>query len=132
MQQASAVAFRRRDDQFEFCLITSISSGRWGFPKGIVDPGETPEETALKEALEEAGLHGTIVGPTVGFYRYEKWNMTLEVEVLLMEVSGEDDAWEEAHLRQRCWVASDEVLRLLDRARLRRIFERALAILAED
>ena len=53
LEQASAIPYRLRDGQPEFCLITSISTGKWGFPKGIVDPGETPEETAIKEALPE-------------------------------------------------------------------------------
>jgi 8-oxo-dGTP pyrophosphatase MutT (NUDIX family) len=28
-------------------------------PKGIVDPGEKPEETAMREVREETGVHGT-------------------------------------------------------------------------
>jgi 8-oxo-dGTP pyrophosphatase MutT (NUDIX family) len=29
---------------------------RWDLPKGIAEPGETPRETAVREAWEEAGL----------------------------------------------------------------------------
>ena len=57
---------RCRNGQYEFCLITSLRKGRWGFPKGITDPGETHVETALKEADEEAGLRGRIVGDSLG------------------------------------------------------------------
>ena len=42
--QAAALPFRFRNGQLELCLITSISKGRWGIPKGIIDPGETPEQ----------------------------------------------------------------------------------------
>lgn len=31
-------------------------AGQWAFPGGRVDPGETPEETALREMEEEIGL----------------------------------------------------------------------------
>ena len=44
--QAGAVPFRRRGDRLEFCLITSMGTGRWEFTKGIIDPGETLSVTA--------------------------------------------------------------------------------------
>ncbi len=31
---------------------------RWDLPKGMVDPGEIPEETALREVKEECGIGG--------------------------------------------------------------------------
>ena len=52
--QASVIPFQRRNGQIEFCLITTRKRN-WIFPKGIIDPGETMEQTAAKEALEEAG-----------------------------------------------------------------------------
>jgi 8-oxo-dGTP pyrophosphatase MutT (NUDIX family) len=30
--------------------------GRWPFPAGRIDPGETPMETALRETWEEIGI----------------------------------------------------------------------------
>ncbi len=36
-------------------------TGTWALPKGNVDPGETPAETAVREVLEETGVHGTLV-----------------------------------------------------------------------
>ena len=35
----------------------------WGLPKGKADRGETPEETAVREVLEETGQHCRIVAP---------------------------------------------------------------------
>ncbi len=35
----------------------------WSFPKGKADDGETPAETAVREILEETGLHCRIVAP---------------------------------------------------------------------
>ena len=35
--------------------------GVWALPKGNLDPGEKPEETALREIWEETGVRGTLV-----------------------------------------------------------------------
>src|SRR5207247_418978 len=51
--QAAAIPFRRVDGQLAICLIRKLTLP-WGIPKGRVEPGETPEQTALREALEEA------------------------------------------------------------------------------
>ena len=38
----------------EICLV---SDGKhWGFPKGIVEPGERPQDAALREIAEETGI----------------------------------------------------------------------------
>jgi 8-oxo-dGTP pyrophosphatase MutT (NUDIX family) len=34
--------------------------GTWALPKGLVDPGEKPAETALREGFEETGVHGRL------------------------------------------------------------------------
>jgi 8-oxo-dGTP pyrophosphatase MutT (NUDIX family) len=35
--------------------------GVWALPKGNIDPGEKPEETAVREVFEETGVHGHLV-----------------------------------------------------------------------
>lgn len=35
----------------------------WGLPKGKLDRGETPEEAAIREVLEETGHHCRLIGP---------------------------------------------------------------------
>ena len=35
--------------------------GVWALPKGNLDPGETPAETALREVWEETGVRGKLV-----------------------------------------------------------------------
>src|SRR4051812_25403071 len=36
--------------------------GLWALPKGLVDPGERPEDTALREVWEETGVRGRSEG----------------------------------------------------------------------
>ncbi len=35
----------------------------WTFPKGLVEPGERPERTALREVFEETGYEAEILAP---------------------------------------------------------------------
>lgn len=37
-------------------LLICDSYGKWGFPKGHVEPGEAPEVAAVREVAEETGL----------------------------------------------------------------------------
>ncbi len=114
-QQSCAVPFRLHDGVPQYCLITSIRRRRWGFPKGLIDPGDTIEEAALKEALEEAGLRGRIVGDRLGAFRYKKWGMVLNVAVVLMRVDACEETWLEADVRQRKWMTQAEALEKLER-----------------
>ncbi|HEV8658617.1 MAG TPA: NUDIX hydrolase [Thermoanaerobaculia bacterium] len=42
-------------------LIATRGRTRWGLPKGAVGQGETSEQAALREVLEETGLQAEIV-----------------------------------------------------------------------
>jgi phosphohistidine phosphatase len=114
--QAGCVPCRFRKGQLEICMITT-RKGRWGFPKGIIDPGETPEETALKESVEEAGLIGKIQGKSIGSYRYRKWGVELVCTMFIMKVTMIEDSWDEAW-RQREWFSPDAAREIIDREEL--------------
>ena len=40
---------------FAFCIVRH-AAGHWAFPKGHSEPGETEQETALRELHEETGI----------------------------------------------------------------------------
>jgi 8-oxo-dGTP pyrophosphatase MutT (NUDIX family) len=125
IRQACALPYRWRGGEPEFCLITS-RSGVWSFPKGIIEPGDTPHETALKESLEEAGLHGVLETDSLGQFEYGKWGCDLVVDVFLMRVTAADDHWPEAAWRRRIWCPAAEAHRRLGRKALREFLSAAL------
>ncbi len=43
-------------------LVERADNGRWAPVSGVVDPGEHPEQTVVREALEEAGVTCEVVG----------------------------------------------------------------------
>jgi len=46
-------------------LLVFLRRGFWDLPKGKIDPGETPEQAALREVQEETGLKNATLGPFV-------------------------------------------------------------------
>lgn len=124
--QACAVPFRQRERRLEFCLITS-SGGHWLFPKGFIDPGDDPADAAVREAYEEAGLRGRIVGQPLGFYQTAKNGERVKVLALLMHVRRSESRWPEDGTRRRCWVTEDEARSLLDNPRLAKLLKAAAA-----
>ena len=60
-RSCGAVVFRKINDDYRYLLIRNRRSSNWSFPKGHVEAGETLEETAIREVLEETGLHIDII-----------------------------------------------------------------------
>ncbi|MBQ9993741.1 MAG: NUDIX domain-containing protein, partial [Clostridia bacterium] len=55
-KSCGAVIFRKRSGNLEFLLVKNKKGGNWGFPKGHIEMGETEQDTAKREVLEETGL----------------------------------------------------------------------------
>lgn len=68
---AGGVVYRKRDGQLEIQLIED-RFGKMTIAKGKQEPGETIEQTALREIDEETGIVGELIDPImVGGYEYE-------------------------------------------------------------
>jgi len=60
MCQLGIVPYTFIDRRLHLLLITSSSGSRWIFPKGRQEPDMSPHEVAVMEAVEEAGVLGTL------------------------------------------------------------------------
>ena len=108
---AGGVVFRRGADGIEVALgegrdrLTGETTVR--LPKGKPDPGETLEETALREVTEETGLAGRIVGelPRVE-YVYTQRGKPVEktVHFFLMELAAEGAGQPDGELGRVFWA----------------------------
>lgn len=58
---AGGAVLSRDGNRAYVALIATRRGARWGLPKGTVDPGETPEQTARREVREETGLRAEIL-----------------------------------------------------------------------
>ncbi|MER3444250.1 MAG: DNA mismatch repair protein MutT [Meiothermus sp.] len=92
-------------------LLIRDRMGYWVFPKGHVDDGETPEQTALREVLEETGIEGKVLGelpPT----RYTN-NKGIEREIRWFLMKGQGHVRLEPGLTGAGFFELEEARRLL-------------------
>jgi 8-oxo-dGTP pyrophosphatase MutT (NUDIX family) len=68
---AGVVLVRRMRGRWWFAAVRPRGKrvGTWALPKGIVDAGEAPAETALREGYEETGVRARL-GEKLGDVRY--------------------------------------------------------------
>lgn len=129
---AGGVAFRRQEDTIEIALISVGEKGRWQLPKGLVGHDETPEEAALREVREEAGIETELLQQinTVEYWyygqrrgaqiRYHKF-----VHFYLMRFVAGDVADHDQEVNEARWVPIDQAQTLLAFAGERKVVAQA-------
>ena len=112
--------------------------GVWALPKGNLDPGEKPEETALREVWEETGVRGRLVeklGDVKYTYTRRDGTRVFKIVSFYLLTAGRGRLGE-IEERMRIEVAEARWLPLADAPRLlayggeRQMAQKALARLA--
>ena len=62
-ESSGGVVLRGKPGELEVVLVGRIEQGSWALPKGTPMPGESREQTAIRETREETGLDVTIIEP---------------------------------------------------------------------
>jgi 8-oxo-dGTP pyrophosphatase MutT (NUDIX family) len=114
---SGGVVVRPNRDDYQVCLI---NDGRyWGLPKGNVEPGESPQQTALREIAEETGLRIeslSVIGelpPSEYVYRRRDSGRLIFKRVHHYLVSAPPNAElhpDPAEIAEAEWVSFDEAL----------------------
>jgi len=100
------------EQRMKVLMITSPSGPGLLFPKGGWETDETAEEAACREALEEAGVRGEIMGK-LGSWKFKSKSSRDEfspegfcsADMYAMYVTEELNSWPEQNVRQRQWLA---------------------------
>ncbi|MFB8796026.1 MAG: NUDIX hydrolase [Microcoleus sp.] len=121
VEQSGVIPYRIQNGKIEVMLITSSGGKRWVIPKGLIEPEMTPEDSAAKEAWEEAGLLGQVFPDLMGTYEYYKSGYTCQVEVFLLQVETVVENWPEAYKRKRQWVSIPKAIKRVDEPDLKLI-----------
>lgn len=91
-RSAGAVVFRDGSGGREYLLL--LNAGRWDFPKGGVEKGESELQTVMREVKEETGLKSLEIVSGFRqvieyFYRRESKNVHKQVVYLLARTSDD-------------------------------------------
>jgi 8-oxo-dGTP diphosphatase len=79
--------------------------GKWEFPGGKIEPGETPSVALVRELQEELGIL-TEVGHALSVVRYDYEEFSIELHPFVVTIlSGEMIAMEHEEIR---WITLDE------------------------
>jgi ADP-ribose pyrophosphatase YjhB (NUDIX family) len=106
----------------------------WSLPKGHLEAGETPEDAAVREVLEETGIHGSIVASlgTIDFwFMAENQRIHKTVHHYLLDAHDLVLSDADAEVAEVAWVPLDEVAGRLRYADERRLLDRVHAALAD-
>ena len=111
VSQAGAIVFRTDGGSVRILLVRSRKSpGVWVFPKGHLEAGESHMDAALREAEEEAGILGTVVGLVGRTLKFQSGDESVAVRYYLVHLTA-DAASPEG--REKAWLSPDEALERL-------------------
>ncbi|MBQ3009520.1 MAG: NUDIX domain-containing protein [Oscillospiraceae bacterium] len=104
-KSCGAVVFRKGEKETQILLIKHMNGGHWAFPKGHMEKGETEEETALREILEETGLAVTLDTNYRKVVTYSPRRDVVKDVVYFVAVAQSDKAVaQEGEISQVKWV----------------------------
>ncbi|KWV40206.1 DNA mismatch repair protein MutT [Rhizobium altiplani] len=122
MEQAGAICYRTSENSaIEVLLVASRRNGSWGIPKGCIEAGETPSVAAAREAMEEAGVRGTVSTETLGsfFYRKAGDDLSYHIKVHLLEVTETLSDFPEKQTRRLKWALLETAAKEVSHPKLR-------------
>ncbi|MCC6175896.1 MAG: NUDIX hydrolase [Chloroflexi bacterium] len=127
---AGGVAYRRGPTGIEVALVGRRDPERWVLPKGTPAPGETREQTAVREVSEESGLEVRLICPLLDI---DYWFVLhgarhfKTVHFYLMEAIGGDVSLHDYEYDVAAWFHIEEAARKLSFANERDVLARASA-----
>lgn len=133
---SGGVAFKSEGGIIQVALICVGEKRRWQLPKGIIDRGESPEDAALREVREEAGIETELlklidkveywyVAPSKeGKVRYHKF-----VYFHLMRFKSGDVSQHDHEVIEARWFPMEEALERIAFKSEREIIEKAKVLI---
>lgn len=133
---AGGVVYRVIKDRVEVVLCGRENPERWSLAKGTPDPGETLEETALREVREETGLEVKIQEPvkSIDYWfadRDSDVRFHKTVHFYLMEATGGDTEQHDPEFDVVRWFPYDQALKSLTYANEAEVLKQALELISK-
>ena len=126
------------NDKGQVLLTKHSQNHHWSFPKGLIDPGQTSEQAALREVKEEGGVEAEIVDK-IGYNKYvytlngglpagrQEKIFKVVTYFLMKYISGDpqDHDWE---VEEAGWYEPQEALKQLTFPQDKALLKKALEI----
>jgi 8-oxo-dGTP pyrophosphatase MutT (NUDIX family) len=133
---AGGVIYRKIDSSVEVALTSRQQGQVWCLPKGLVDRGESLEQTAVREVREETGLEGRVIGKIgqINYWYYsreEQVRIFKTVHFYLLECLGGNPEEHDFEVDEVRWFPLEEAGRVLSYKSERETVEKAGVMLAE-
>ncbi|MCS7287233.1 MAG: NUDIX domain-containing protein [Anaerolineae bacterium] len=122
IREAGAIVFWGKN-----VVLRKNKNGHWLFPKGHIEEGERPEETAVREVSEELGLRVELkrkVGEVHYFYDGKEY----QVEIFLAHVLEPTVEWESHAEHDAFLLTPEEALKRLSFKEYSALLEKALEV----
>ena len=127
LTHAGCIVFRTDKKKKRYLIITSKKHKHWVLPKGHIEPDQdaTPQDTALRELGEEAGLTGEIVH-SLPRKIYMKDEERVAIQYFIVRMTGKTTPIEKRTLR---WVDGKEAMETLSFDDTKQAFQEALDVM---
>lgn len=136
-KQFSAGGIVVRDDNGSLeVLLIKDRFGRWTWPKGHIEKGESSEEAAVREITEETGLKDIQVLEKVGEQEYSftlgNRGISKKVDVFLLKARGDEELEvQTAEIDKAVWFTAAEAIETIGYEGSKAILEKAISVFGE-
>ena len=136
LESAGGIVHRDGQGAAEVVLCGRESPPIWALPKGTPEPGETREQTALREVMEETGLQveqDEYVGSIHYWFLRPKDHVRCQKTVYyyLMRPVGGDTSLHDNEFDEVRWFPANKALEILTYKNEVRIVEKGLTMASE-
>jgi 8-oxo-dGTP pyrophosphatase MutT (NUDIX family) len=129
---AGGAVFKKEKGKVLWLIIKPAGTDRWQLPKGLIDPGEKVEKTALREVEEEGRVKANLIKKIKDityFYFFEGQKIFKKVTYFLMEYLEDSKQGSDAEVDEARFLPFDEAEKKLTFRNEQEVLKKARGLL---